>query len=80
LPEWKSRENPRDFSQVWDVEIDEKDEDIWFTDEKQNAIWRYIKSSNIFEMYVVPGKSKDLVQLIQYSLNLILQQIKLFKN
>jgi virginiamycin B lyase len=59
IPEWKSRENPRDFSQVWDLKIDEKDGNVWFPDEKQNAIWRYIKSSNIFEKYLVPGESKD---------------------
>jgi virginiamycin B lyase len=61
IPEWSSRENLRKFSQVWDIDIDNRKEggDIWFTDEKQNAIWRYIKSSNTFEMYIVPGKSED---------------------
>jgi virginiamycin B lyase len=59
IPNWKSRESNREFSQVWDVDIDNtKDGDIWFTDEKQNAIWRYIKSSNAFEMYIVPDKSE----------------------
>jgi virginiamycin B lyase len=60
IPEWKSRESARDFSQVWDIEIDYRRKgggDIWFTDEKQNAIWRYIKSSKTFEKYNIPGKS-----------------------
>jgi virginiamycin B lyase len=60
IPQWKSRESPREFSQVWDIEIDNRKGrggDVWFTDEKQNAIWRYIKSSKTFEKYNIPGKS-----------------------
>jgi virginiamycin B lyase len=63
IPEWKSRESAREFSQVWDIEIDDRRKgvgsasDVWFTDEKQNAIWRYIQSSKMFEKYNIPGKS-----------------------
>ena len=56
VPVWKSRLNPIDFSQVWSVKIDGRG-NVWFTDEKQNAIWKYIKSSQTFEMYKVPVKS-----------------------
>ena len=63
IPSWPSRENPMEFSQVWDVEVDNRREegeaDIWFTDEKQNVVWRYIKSSNTFERYMIPGESRD---------------------
>jgi virginiamycin B lyase len=63
IPSWPSRENPTEFSQVWDVEVDNRREegggDIWFTDEKQNVVWRYIKSSNTFERYMIPGESRD---------------------
>lgn len=40
ISKWSSRENLRKFSQVWDIDIDNRKEvgDIWFTDEKQNAI------------------------------------------
>jgi streptogramin lyase len=31
--------------------------DVWFTDQKQNAIWRYSGSVGGFEMYKVPEKS-----------------------
>ena len=65
IPNWKMRESPRGFSQVWEIEVDSRKEeegvggDVWFTDEQQNAIWRYIKSSKTFEMYIIPGKSED---------------------
>ena len=64
VPSWPSRNNDREFSQVWEVEVDNRmggvgEGDVWFTDEKQNVIWRYIKSSNTFERYIVPGESRD---------------------
>jgi virginiamycin B lyase len=57
IPVWKSRLNHLDFSQVWALKPDGKG-NIWFTDEKQNAIWKYIESSQTFEMYKVPAKPK----------------------
>ena len=62
IPTWQSRNNDREFSQVWDVEIDNQDNangDVWFTDGKQNAIWRFITSTNSFERYTIPGQSQD---------------------
>jgi virginiamycin B lyase len=63
IPNWKVRESPRGFSQVWEIEVDSRrvgeGGDVWFTDEQQNAIWRYFKSSKTFEMYIIPGKSED---------------------
>lgn len=56
IPLWQSRGKPTDFSQVWDAKVDGKG-DVWFTDEKDNSIWRYVKSSQTFEMYKVPVKS-----------------------
>lgn len=56
IPIWKSRAEPIDSSQVWDMKSDKKG-DLWFTDEKQNSIWRFIKSSQHFEMYKVPENS-----------------------
>jgi len=58
IPIWKVRSIPTDNSQVWSVKED-KSGDIWFTDEKQNAIWRYSKSSGGFDMYKVPEMSKE---------------------
>lgn len=62
IPTWPSRNNNLEFSQVWDVEIDNQDNangDVWFTDGKQNAIWRFITSTNSFERYTIPGQSQD---------------------
>lgn len=56
IPIWQARNNPTDNSQVWSIKADKKG-DIWFTDEKQNAIWRYSKSLGSFEMYKVPQNS-----------------------
>jgi virginiamycin B lyase len=60
IPEWKSRENPLAYSQVWDVKVDSKASGgVWFTDEGGNAIWRYVKLSHAFEVYHIPGNSSS---------------------
>ena len=58
IPIWNVRSIPTDNSQVWSVKED-RSRNIWFTDEKQNAIWRYSKSAGGFEMYKVPEMSKE---------------------
>jgi virginiamycin B lyase len=58
IPIWNVRSIPTDNSQVWSVKND-KSGNIWFTDEKQNALWRYSKSLG-FEMYKVPENPKAL--------------------
>jgi hypothetical protein len=53
-------QNLIDFSDVWSLKVSSKAvkvSSIWFTDEKQNAIWRYSKSLGGFEMYKVPEMS-----------------------
>ncbi len=57
IPSWPSRENPTMSSQVWDFDIDNKG-NIWFTDEKQNALWRFSNETGSFEMFMVPEKSE----------------------
>jgi virginiamycin B lyase len=57
IPVWKSRLNHLDFSQVWAIKPDGKG-NIWFTDEKQNAVWKYTESSQTFDMYKVPTTPK----------------------
>jgi virginiamycin B lyase len=57
IPSWPARENPTMSSQVWDLDIDNKG-NIWFTDEKQNALWRFSNETGSFEMFMVPEKSE----------------------
>jgi virginiamycin B lyase len=60
IPGWKSRENPLAYSQVWDVQVDRKGSgDVWFTDEGDNAIRRYVKLKHVFEIYHIPGNSSS---------------------
>jgi virginiamycin B lyase len=58
IPIWKSRQNPIDSSQVWTVKVD-RENNIWFTDEKQNSIWRYNSLLKTFEFFNIPGISES---------------------
>jgi virginiamycin B lyase len=74
IPAWASRNNAREFSQVWDVKVDNRrggNGDVWFTDEKQNALWRYVESSDTFERYAIPGKSQDFGTTYPSSIELV---------
>ena len=74
IPTWISRNNAREFSQVWDVKVDNRrggNGDVWFTDEKQNALWRYVESSDTFEMYPIPGESQDFGTIYPASIELV---------
>jgi virginiamycin B lyase len=55
IPVWDSRSNPTDVSQTWDIKMDSKG-NIWFTDEKQNGIWRYEQHNNSFSFFPVPER------------------------
>jgi virginiamycin B lyase len=51
IPNWKTK--GVFGSMVWDMEFDKKG-NLWFTDQVNNAIWRYFPTDNKFEMYKVP--------------------------
>jgi virginiamycin B lyase len=51
IPNWKTK--GIFGSMVWDMEFD-KNGDLWFTDQVNNAIWRYFTADKKFEMYRVP--------------------------
>src|SRR5262245_3084762 len=55
IPSWPAREAPTMSSQVWDLDIDNKG-DIWFTDEKLNALWRFSNDTRTFDIFPVPEK------------------------
>jgi virginiamycin B lyase len=63
IPDWKVREDPLGYSQVWDLKIHAKSkgapDELWFTDEAENAIWKYTVSNHTFEMYKIPGNSSS---------------------
>jgi virginiamycin B lyase len=68
IPLWKVRQNPTDFSDVWSVKVSGSGDNIWFTDDKQNAIWRYSKTVG-FEMYKVPENSQAFGTISPVSLD-----------
>ena len=53
IPNWKTK--GIFGSMVWGMEFD-KNGDLWFTDQVNNAIWRYFTAEKRFEMYKVPTK------------------------
>ncbi len=85
IPVWNSRKDQTGFSQVWSVKIDDNNNkkqgrggDIWFTDSQQNAIWRYMKDSQLFEMYRIPGRSGTFGTIYPISLEFDSKADKIF--
>ena len=68
IPIWNVRKYPMDFSNVWSVKVDPKGNSIWFTDEKQNTIWRYSKAFG-FDMYKIPERSSTFGTISPVSLD-----------
>jgi virginiamycin B lyase len=68
VPTWPSRENPIDSSQVWTMKID-KYGNIWFTDEKQNSLWKYDPSSDTFGTYKIPARSESFGSIYPVSID-----------
>jgi virginiamycin B lyase len=52
IPNWKTKGTFG--SMVWGIEFD-KEGNLWFTDQVNDAIWRYFVSEKRFEMYKVPA-------------------------
>ena len=90
IPNWTSRENPTDYSQIWTLKVDDsggtkqqqqgevRGGDIWFTDVKQNAIWKFIKSSQSFEIYKIPGNSSSFGTTYPISLEIDRKNNRIF--
>ena len=68
IPVWPSRENPTDSSQVWTMKVDQHG-NIWFTDEKQNSLWKYDPLSDTFETYKIPARSESFGSIYPVSLD-----------
>lgn len=58
IPEWPRGEASSGGSQIWRLRFDSEG-NLWFTDEKQNAIWRFFPPSGKFEKYLVPQKTES---------------------
>ena len=58
IPFWTARSSPVGISQTWQVKSDAQG-NIWFTDEKQNGIWKFDVSSGNFNFFRVPGSKTD---------------------
>ncbi|MFY9873042.1 MAG: hypothetical protein WAK17_25310 [Candidatus Nitrosopolaris sp.] len=68
IPVWHVRKNPMDYSNVWSVKVNPNGDSIWFTDEKQNTIWRYSKAFG-FDMYKIPERSSAFGTISPVSLD-----------
>ena len=58
IPLWKPRDNPIESSQVWAMKTDQNG-GIWFTDEKQNSLWKYDTLAGNFEVFKIPAISES---------------------
>lgn len=54
IPSWPARSGPTSFSMSWAARADGNG-NIWFTDERQKALWKFNKSSQTFEVFSVPA-------------------------
>jgi virginiamycin B lyase len=76
IPQWYVREDPNGFSQVWDMKVDDENnddelDDIWFTDTAQNAIWRFRESTEQFEIYRIPAQSESFGTTYPITINIV---------
>jgi virginiamycin B lyase len=89
IPIWNSRKEQTGFSQVWSLKIKNNNDnkqrvgggastDIWFTDTQQNAIWRYNKNSQVFNVYKIPGTSSSFNTIYPISLEFNSNNNKIF--
>lgn len=69
IPMWNSRDKPIDNSNVWDIKKDPSGDNFWFTDEKQNLIWKFNKPSKTFEHYKIPADDASFGTIYPVSLD-----------
>src|SRR5919106_263482 len=54
-----------------DSEDDGESDEIWFTDTAQNAIWRFKKSTEQFELYKIPAQSESFGTTYPITINIV---------
>ncbi len=55
IPSWPTRSNPTLFSMAWSAKADNNG-NIWFTDERQRALWRFNESQETFSMFPIAAQ------------------------
>lgn len=55
VPSWPARTNPTAFSMSWSAKADDSG-NIWFTDERQRALWKFDQSQKTFSMFPVAAR------------------------
>ena len=48
---------------IWDMKFD-KDDDLWFTDQQSNSIWKYFMKENKFEKYIIPTNGSYPISIV----------------
>ncbi len=61
LPNWLSHGSFG--SMIWDMKFD-KDDDLWFTDQQSNSIWKYFMKENKFEKYIIPTNGSYPISIV----------------
>ena len=57
IPNWYSRNLPAGTSWSWDLKFDNSRDNIWFTDEKLNSVWKFNIPDKQFEQFIIPFHS-----------------------
>lgn len=58
IPTWSTRNSEIGNSWSWDLKLDPSGKNIWFTDEKQNSVWKFSKDKKEFTRIIIPSKSR----------------------
>ncbi len=58
IPFWYSRDLPAGNSWSWDIKLDNTMNNLWFTDEKLNSLWKFDKIEKKFYNYPIPFNSE----------------------
>ena len=58
IPFWYSRDLPAGNSWSWDLKLDNTKNNLWFTDEKLNSLWKFDKIEKKFYNYPIPFQSE----------------------
>ena len=55
VPSWPTRSGPTTWSMSWSAKADDNG-NIWFTDERQRALWKFDTEQNAFSMFPVSAR------------------------